>query len=103
MYSTTTNMTNKTFKEEECHCSRTSRYHTLDSNYQHHTFERCWSGTKDKANIQSLDLYKQKILEALPKPPTTRCLSQTLVLPCTCGECTEIRVLSEVKQIIENI
>lgn len=26
----------------ECHCSQTSRYHTIDSYYQHHTAQKCW-------------------------------------------------------------
>lgn len=29
--------------KEECHCSRTSRWHTIDTNYQNHSIDRCWS------------------------------------------------------------
>ncbi len=29
--------------KEECHCSRTSRWHTIDTTYQNHSVDRCWS------------------------------------------------------------
>ncbi len=42
--------------KDECHCSRTSRYHTQDSYYQYHTPQKCWSDKKDNdkytANIE---------------------------------------------------
>jgi hypothetical protein len=29
--------------EQECHCSKTSRYHHKDSTYQNHSVDRCWT------------------------------------------------------------
>jgi hypothetical protein len=94
-------MTNKTFKEEV--------EQKFDKEFDENLYVTVPTDMDVKVSkvkyfiFTALDAQKKKILEALPKPPTTRCLSQTLVLPCTCGECTEIRVLSEVKHIIENI
>jgi len=38
--------TRNKIKLEECHCTRTSRYHTQDSCYEHHTVDRCWTDKK---------------------------------------------------------
>lgn len=41
-------------KKEACHCVRTSRYHTRDSNYENHTPMRCWTDKIDKNDAYAI-------------------------------------------------
>lgn len=51
-------------KKEECHCSRTSRFHTQDSNYSNHSVERCWSIPHQP---DSMEMLKKILIELTDK------------------------------------
>jgi hypothetical protein len=46
-------------EELECHCSRTSRFHIKDSNYQIHTLNRCYTSTPQSSEELKKELERE--------------------------------------------